>query len=93
MMDLLRWLNGAISGSSAAHVPGFSQHDLIWSAVTIVLSVCVAAGYCAVAINWFFQSKLARHAEKIEGHVLTPWVEYWRLSLKLEDATTAGGQP
>ena len=33
--------------------------------------------------------KLARHAEKIEGHVLTPWVEYWRLSLKLEDATTS----
>src|SRR5688572_13626085 len=33
--------------------------------------------------------KLARHAEKIEGHVLAPWVEYWRLSLKLEDATTS----
>ena len=33
--------------------------------------------------------KLARHAEKIEGHVLTPWVEYLRLSLKLDDAQTA----
>jgi soluble lytic murein transglycosylase len=32
--------------------------------------------------------KLAKHAEKIEGHVLTPWVEYLRLSLKLEDAQT-----
>jgi soluble lytic murein transglycosylase len=30
--------------------------------------------------------KLARHAQKIEGHVLTPWVEYLRLSLKLDDA-------
>ena len=33
--------------------------------------------------------KLARHAQKIEGHVLTPWVEYWRISLKLEDATNS----
>src|SRR5258705_9893410 len=32
--------------------------------------------------------KLASHAQKIEGHVLTPWVEYMRLSLKLEDAQT-----
>ena len=63
MTDLIRWLNGAISGSSAAHVPGFSQHDLVWSGVTTVLSLCVIGGYCAVAINWFFQSKLARHAE------------------------------
>ena len=30
--------------------------------------------------------KLASHAQKLEGHVLTPWVEYLRLSLKLEDA-------
>src|SRR4026209_1532510 len=30
--------------------------------------------------------KLANHAQKIEGHVLTPWVEYMRVSLKLEDA-------
>ncbi len=33
--------------------------------------------------------KLARHAQKIEGHVLTPWVEYWRISLNLEDSTTS----
>src|SRR6476659_1847612 len=32
--------------------------------------------------------KLASHAQKIEGHVLTPWIEYMRLSLKLEDALT-----
>ena len=30
--------------------------------------------------------KLSRHAKRLEGHVLTPWVEYWRLSLRLEDA-------
>jgi soluble lytic murein transglycosylase len=33
--------------------------------------------------------KLTRHAQKIEGHVLTPWVEYLRLSLKLDDAQTS----
>jgi soluble lytic murein transglycosylase len=31
--------------------------------------------------------KLSRHAKKLDAqHVLTPWVEYWRLSLRLEDA-------
>jgi len=33
--------------------------------------------------------KLARHAKKLEGHVLAPWVDYWRLSLRLEDAPRA----
>src|SRR5918999_5470497 len=33
--------------------------------------------------------KLAKHAQKIEGHVLMPWVEYLRLSLKLQDAQTS----
>lgn len=31
--------------------------------------------------------KLSRHAKRLENHVLTPWVEYWRLSLRLEDAS------
>ncbi len=30
--------------------------------------------------------KLSRHVRKLDRHVLTPWVEYWRLSLRLEDA-------
>jgi soluble lytic murein transglycosylase len=29
--------------------------------------------------------KLARHAKKLEGHVLAPWLDYWRLSMRLED--------
>lgn len=33
--------------------------------------------------------KLARHANKLEGHLLTPWLDYWRLSLRLEDAPRA----
>src|SRR5258708_17389545 len=32
--------------------------------------------------------KLARHAKKLEGQLLQPWVDYWRLSLTLEDAST-----
>jgi soluble lytic murein transglycosylase len=29
----------------------------------------------------------ARHAKKLEGHVLEPWLDYWRLSMRLEDAS------
>jgi len=30
--------------------------------------------------------RLARHAKRLDGHVLEPWVDYWRLALRLEDA-------
>jgi len=30
--------------------------------------------------------KFAKHAARIEGHVLEPWLDYWRLSMRLEDA-------
>ena len=29
----------------------------------------------------------AKHAKRLDNHVLAPWVEYWRLSLRLEDAS------
>ena len=29
--------------------------------------------------------KLAKVAKKLEGHVLEPWLDYWRLSMRLED--------
>src|SRR3954452_25476830 len=32
--------------------------------------------------------KLSRYAKKLEGHVLTPWVEYWRIAMRLEDTPT-----
>ncbi len=32
--------------------------------------------------------KLSRHAKKLEGKLLEPWVDYWRLSLTLEDASS-----
>ena len=31
--------------------------------------------------------KFAKHAAKLEGHLLEPWLEYWRLSMRLEDAS------
>src|SRR5688500_20215148 len=30
--------------------------------------------------------KFAKHAAKLEGHLLEPWLDYWRLSMRLEDA-------
>jgi soluble lytic murein transglycosylase len=33
--------------------------------------------------------KFSRHAKKLDDHVLSPWVEYWRLGLRLEDAQPA----
>jgi signal transduction histidine kinase len=32
--------------------------DLLWADVTVVLSVLVALGYFAVAVNWYFQAKV-----------------------------------
>jgi soluble lytic murein transglycosylase len=29
--------------------------------------------------------KFQKHARNLEGHVLTPWLDYWRLSMRLED--------
>lgn len=29
--------------------------------------------------------KYARLAKKLEGHVLTPWLDYWRIAMRLED--------
>ena len=32
--------------------------------------------------------KFARYAKKLEGHVLTPWIDYWRIAMRLEDTPT-----
>ena len=36
--------------------------------------------------------KFSRQAKYLEGHLLEPWVEYWRLSMRLEDAQAADVQ-
>src|SRR3970282_2731983 len=37
--------------------------------------------------------RLERHARALEGHTLAPWVEYWRLKLRIEDAAAADVEP
>ena len=32
--------------------------------------------------------KFARYAKKLEGHVLEPWIDYWRIAMRLEDTPT-----
>jgi soluble lytic murein transglycosylase len=33
--------------------------------------------------------KLERYAKKLEGHPLDPWIDYWSLAMRLEDAPSA----
>ena len=33
--------------------------------------------------------KLERYAKKLEGHPLDPWIDYWSLTMRLDDAPTA----
>ena len=33
--------------------------------------------------------RFARYAKDVEGHPLAPWLAYWGLSMRLEDATLA----
>jgi peptidoglycan lytic transglycosylase len=33
--------------------------------------------------------KLSKHAKKAEHHALAPWVDYWKISLRLDDAQTS----
>src|SRR3954469_22975768 len=55
-MNLFRWFSG---GGEVTGVP----HDARWAWVTLILSAMLAVGYCVIAINWYFQSKLSRKAE------------------------------
>jgi len=32
--------------------------------------------------------KFARFAKKLEGHLLDPWIDYWRIAMRLEDTPT-----
>src|SRR5947208_3296958 len=56
-MNLLHWFSGG------DYVPGVGHADVLWAGVTLLLSALLVAGYCVIAVNWYFQSKLARRAE------------------------------
>jgi soluble lytic murein transglycosylase len=32
--------------------------------------------------------RFARHAKDLDGHLLAPWLDYWRVAMRLEDAAT-----
>jgi len=75
----------------------FKQFQRISVAISVVLFATTAAVAAPVddALLAAFDAyragdpiKLARHAKKLEGQLLEPWVDYWRLSLTLEDAST-----
>ena len=36
--------------------------------------------------------KLARYSKRLEGTLLEPWADYWRLAVRLEDASDADVQ-
>jgi soluble lytic murein transglycosylase len=45
----------------------------------------IVAAYDAYSAGDAMQ--LARHAKPLENHVLAPWLEYWQLAVRLEDAS------
>jgi signal transduction histidine kinase len=54
-MDVFHWFGNAATGGYA---PGAGRAAL-WAWVTIGLIGAIAAGYCAIAVHWYFQAKLA----------------------------------
>src|SRR4051812_33100294 len=55
--------NGALVASSPPALPGGVSYEALGPWVTVALSCCVIVGYCVIAVDWYFQSKLARHVE------------------------------
>src|SRR5687767_735716 len=39
------------------------DYDIFWAWGTIALSTLIAAGYCVIAFNWYFQTKLRKHGQ------------------------------
>ena len=63
----------------------------------LALSFASAAAGSDVALVGAYEAylsgdalKFSRQAKYLEGHLLEPWVEYWRLSMRLEDAQAPG---
>ena len=56
-MDVSRWINAATTTHDPA---GAAAGGHLWPWVTIALSALLAAGYTVIAVNWYFQSRLAR---------------------------------
>ena len=61
MMNGFHWLGGA--GGLGVLLGGEMRPDPLWTAVTAALSAMIVVGYCVIAVNWFFQSRLARQGD------------------------------
>ena len=66
--------------------------NLSAAALAVVSSIAIAAPADDVAVRSAYDAyqagdalKYARFAKKLEGHVLTPWIDYWRIAMRLED--------
>lgn len=57
-MDLRTWLQSG----SATYMSDVAS-GLVWPSITGMLSVLVVLGYCLIAINWYFQSKVSSRRE------------------------------
>jgi signal transduction histidine kinase len=58
-MNLLSWLPGSSGGKPPA--------EMLWAWITILLSALVAVGYCVIAVNWYFQSKLTNQTAEAKA--------------------------
>jgi signal transduction histidine kinase len=58
MLNLLYWVGAGGFDWSVVIVP-----DALWAATTLALSALVFIAYGVIAVNWYFQSKLARSAD------------------------------
>ncbi len=60
---------------------------------TLVAGVSLASDEAVLGAQAAFRvgdpDKLARHATALQGHVLEPWADYWKLRLRIEDAKSA----
>ena len=59
MNDVLHWLTGGLS----LLLGGDRRAEALWTLVTGALSAAIVLGYGVIAVNWYFQSRLARHAD------------------------------
>jgi len=69
--------------------------NLSAAALAVVSTIATAAPADDAAVRAAYDAyqagdalKYARVAKKLEGHVLTPWVDYWRIAMRLEDTPT-----
>ena len=71
----------------------YFRNVLIALALAAVPAAAVASDDSVLAAYDAYRAgdaiKLSRMAKKLEGHALDPWIDYWRVAMRLEDIATA----